>query len=90
MSKIGLTNLQMKDIKGEFVPLCSTKEISAAVEDYEPPQWWKDITKPIEFSVTIRAKRKGTILERSLYYRKSKKKRIRKKWELVRVLGIRK
>lgn len=37
-----------------------------------------------EFVVELKAKRKGNITEKCLYYQKSKKKRIRKKWNLIR------
>lgn len=89
-TKIGLTNIQMKNSDGEFVPICSSAELKFAVEEYEPPEWWQDISKALELCIEIRAKRKGTYIEKCLYYQKSKKKRIRKKWDYFRyVLGIR-
>ena len=45
-----------------------------------------DFTQPISFTQRIYAKRKGTIFEEDLYYRKSKKKRIRKKHNALRIL----
>ena len=88
MSKIGLKSISMSTDGVKFTPVCSTKEIELAME--ENPEWKEmakiDLAKPIEVNMTIRAKKKGTILEKSLYYQKSKKKRIRKKWSLEKIL----
>ena len=87
MAKIGISSMSIDGVN--FTPICSTKEIELAMDQEETPEWAKvDITKPISFSGTIRAKKNGTTLEKSLYYQKSKKKRIRKKWSLERILKI--
>lgn len=84
MAIIGLSNVQIRSAEGNFVPVCTVGEIKAAVET-DPPEWWQDITsKPISQTFTIKAKRNGTIFERCLYYKKNKKKRIRKKWDINR------
>lgn len=88
MSKTGLKSISMSTDGVNFTPVCSTKEIELAME--VNPEWAKiskiDLAKPIEVNTTIRAKKKGTILEKSLYYQKSKKRRIRKKWSIERIL----
>lgn len=90
MKKIGLKNISMSTDGVNFTPVCSTKDIELAIEE-ETPEWLKvDITKPIVVSATIKAKKKGTLLEKSLYYQNSKKRRVRKKWSLEKVLGVRK
>lgn len=72
----------------KFIPVCSTKDIELAMEE-DTLEWAKiDIAKPISINVDIRAKKKGTLLEKSLYYQRSKKRRIRKKWSIEKVLGI--
>ena len=87
MAKIGISSISIDG--ANFTPLCSTKEIDLTMKQEETPEWAKiDITKPISISATIRAKKNGTTLEKSLYYQKSKKKRIRKKWSLERILKI--
>ena len=87
MAKIGISSMSIDGTN--FTPLCSTKEIDLTMEQEETPEWTKlDLAHPKSISVTIRAKKNGTTLEKSLYYQKSKKKRIRKKWSLERILKI--
>lgn len=88
MSKIGISSISINGEK--FTPICSTKDIELSIEE-EPPKWWQDVdfNKPITIEGTIRAKRKGTMLERSLYYQHSKKRRIRKKYDIYNLLGFR-
>lgn len=92
MSKIGISSLSMSTDGVKFTPVCSTSDIELAME--ENPEWKEmakiDLTNPIQINGTIRAKKKGTILEKSLYYQKSKKRRIRKKRNIEKVLGFRK
>ena len=86
MSEIGLTNIKMSTDGVIWQPVGEVKDIKLETDgiDY---QWNNiDITKPIQINGTIRAKKKGTILEKCLYYQKSKKKRIRKKWSLEKIL----
>ena len=42
MSTIGLSNVQIRNAEGNFVPVCTVGEIKATVE-CDPPEWWKDI-----------------------------------------------
>ena len=88
-SKIGLSNILMINDSGEYKPLGSTCEATLEYEETNNDfyDFVKDINKPISVSSTIRAKRKGTIFETSLYYKHHKKKRIRKKYDLFRLLG---
>lgn len=86
MSEIGLTNIKMSTDGVKWQPVGEVKDIKFETDriDY---QWNNvDITKPIQINGTIRAKKKGTILEKSLYYQKSKKRRIRKKWSIEKIL----
>ena len=87
MTKIGISSMSIDGVN--FTPICSTKEVDLTMEREETPEWAKlDLAHPKSISVTIRAKKNGTTLEKSLYYQKSKKKRIRKKWSLKRILKI--
>ena len=94
--KFGLSNIELQNSDGEFIPICSTSEMTLSVEENKEENnnyydFIKDINKPVEMSsFTIRAKKRGNEIEKCLYYQKSKKKRIRKKWNFERrILGIR-
>lgn len=66
----------------------TTQEVFVRFEETEPTNKYNfDFTQPIEISVRLTRKKKGTLIERCLYYQKSKKKRIRKKYNLLRILG---
>ena len=55
----------------------NNKIVFYTIQSENPKQWENiDITKSIEIPFTIRAKKKGTLLEKCLYY--SKRKRINK------------
>ncbi len=54
--------------------------------DQEIDEFIKDINKPISMSLDVHKKRHGSEVERSMYYSKHKKKRIRKKYDLFRML----
>lgn len=87
--KIGLSNIQISTDGETYKPLKpTTQKVILRFEETEPTNKYDfDFTKPIEFRTTIRRKKKGTLIERCLYYQKSKKKRIRKKYNLFRILG---
>ena len=92
--KFGLSNIKLQNSDGEFIPICSTSEMTLSIEENKEENNYydfiKDINKPVETSFTIRAKKRGNEIEKCLYYQKSKKKRIRKKWNFERrILGIR-
>lgn len=88
-TKIGLSNIQISNNGGEtYKPIApTTQEVLLKFEEVEPINKYDlDFTKPIEFSCKLKRKRKGTIFERCLYYQKSKKKRIRKKYNIGKIL----
>ena len=73
----------------KFIPITEIKNIKIEPATEEVPEWAKiDITKPASIEVKIHAKKNGSLLEKSLYYQKSKKRRIRKKWSLEKILKI--
>lgn len=87
--KVGLSNLQISSDGVNYTPLCSTTEVTFECEKQDINyEWLKDINKPAEMSFTLKAKKRGNEIEKCLYYQKSKKKRIRKKWNFERrILG---
>lgn len=94
--KFGLSDIKLQNSDGEFIPICSTSEMTLSVEENKEENnnyydFIKDINKTVEMSsFTIRAKKRGNEIEKCLYYQKNKKKRIRKKWNFERrILGIR-
>lgn len=87
--KFGLSNIQISTDGETYKSLKpTTQEIILKFEEAEPieDKYKFDFTQPIEFSATMKRKKNGTIFERCLYYSKSKKKRIRKKYNLTRIL----
>ena len=73
----------------KFIPITEIKNIKFEPATEEVPEWAKiDITKPASIEVQIHAKKNGSLLEKSLYYQKSKKRRIRKKWSIEKILKI--
>ena len=68
-AKIGLSNLQMMNSDGEYV---------FENDDTLPIQF--DFSQSQEISCTLRAKKNGIIIERYLYFMRSKKARIRRKY----------
>ena len=89
MATIGLGNIKIIDLENGKTGFISNE---TATLNYEPSveekEYYERILKPISFEMTIHPKRKGTMLEQSLYYNKSKKKRIRKKYDFRRKLGV--
>ena len=87
--KVGLSNIQISTDGETYKPLKPAKEVILRFEEPEPinNEFNFDMTQPIEMSVRLRKKKKGTLIERCLYYQHSKKKRIRKKYNLFRILG---
>lgn len=87
--KVGLSNIQISTDGKTYKPLKpTTQEVFVRFEETEPNNKYNfDFTQPIEFSAAMKRKKKGTLIERCLYYQKSKKKRIRKKYNLLKILG---
>lgn len=87
--KVGLSNIQISTDGETYKPLKpTTQEVILKYEETEPTNNYNfDFTQPIEFSCKLTKKKKGTLIERCLYYQHSKKKRIRKKYNLLRILG---
>ena len=88
--KVGLSNIQISTDGVETYTSITptTQAVFLKFEEAEPIEnkYKFDFTQPIEFSATIKRKKNGTIFERCLYYQKSKKKRIRKKYNMARIL----
>lgn len=86
--KVSLSNIQISTDGETYKPLKPAKEVILRFEEPEPVnnKFNFDMTQPIEMSVRLRKKKKGTIFERCLYYQNSKKKRIRKKYNIARIL----
>ena len=83
MATIGLGNIKIIDLedgKTGFIP-----NIAACVENAEK---WYEIPDTSSIEINMHPKRKGNMLEQSLYYSKNKKKRIRKKYDFRRKLGL--
>ena len=86
-NKFGLKNIQIADNNYTFLPLCNSKDITISSVEYQPPSF--EMSYSGELDLVIKAKRHGTTLEKCLYYKKNKKKRIRKKWDFTRkIFGI--
>ena len=85
--KVGMRNISISTDGVNYEPLCSTKEVDlkANDSDMEFPEWVIS-NEPIKCSFTIHKKKKGNLLERCLYYKNHKKKRIRKKYDFIRIL----
>lgn len=85
--KVGIGNISISTDGVNYKPLCSTKEVDLKTNDYdmEVPEWVIP-SETIEYSFTLHKKKNGNLLERCLYYKSHKKKRIRKKYDLIRVL----
>lgn len=96
MATIGLKTVTMISKKGEeikYLPLTSTAECKLSTpidEDNKELMGLVEIAKePRSFCFSISSRKNGTMFEKCLYYQKSKKKRIRKKWEVNRkIFGI--
>lgn len=88
--KFGLSNIQISTDNGKtYKPIApTTQAVFLKFEEAEPieDKYKFDFTEPIEFSAVMKKKKNGTIFERCLYYQKSKKKRIRKKYNMARIL----
>ncbi len=88
--KFGLSNIQISTDNGKTYNSLSpsTQEVMVSFEETKQieDKYKFDFTQPIEFSATMKRKKNGTIFERCLYYQKSKKKRIRKKYNMARIL----
>ncbi len=82
-TRLGLSNIQISTDGVNWKSLGTAQEVSIECEkqDNDFYDFVKDINKPIEISCTIHKKKKGCFIEKCLYYMKSKKKRIRKKYQ---------
>ena len=87
--KLGLSNIQISTDGETYKPLKpTTQEVFVSFEEAKPNNEYNfDFTQPIEFSTRMKKKKNGTIFERCLYYQHNKRKRIRKKYNLFRLLG---
>ena len=83
---IGMSNVKMSNDGVNWQPICDFTEAELTTPKEEVPEWLNISNTPISISATIRKRKNGSLLEKSLYYCKSKKKRIRKKWNIVRIL----
>ena len=91
MAAIGLKNLRMISKEGKEVKellLAPTLECKLSIPIDEDNKELMDLVEiakePRSFCFRISARKNGTMFEKCLYYQKSKKKRIRKKWEINR------
>lgn len=91
MANIGLQKIAIISKEGEeikYSPLASTSECKLSIPIDENNKELMDlveITKePRSFCFRLSARKNGTIFEKCLYYQRSKKKRIRKKWDISR------
>lgn len=87
-TKIGLNNFKYSTDGVNYHPVESVKDITLNTESVDKIycDFGNDINKSSTFSFKIHKKRKGTVLERWLYYHNHKKKRIRKKYRLDKLL----
>lgn len=87
--KVGLSNIQISTDGETYKSLKpTTQEVFVRFEETEPTNKYNfDFSQPVEMSVRLTRKKKGALIERCLYYQHSKKKRIRKKYNLLRILG---
>ena len=85
----GISNLQMKDSKGSWnIVNPVNQDIKVTYEDTtEYDEIVKNLHNNFTFTCNIHKKRKGTIFEKHLYYINHKKKRIRKKYDLITLLN---
>lgn len=85
-SKLELSNIKYSSDGVNYVSLGSTKDITCEFEADKQLEPILDLKNEISFNFKISKKRKGTILERWLYYSHNKNKRIRKKYRLDKLL----
>lgn len=81
MSSIGISNIKISSDDINWTSIGNVENVKIESEN-NFPLWYEELSKPCEISFTKRAKKNGDIFERCLYYRKSKKKRIRKKYDI--------
>ena len=85
--KVGMRNISISTDGVNYKPLCSTKEVDLKATDSDIEVFeWAIPSEPIKCSFTTHKKKNGNLLGRYLYYKNHKKKRIRKKYDLIRVL----
>lgn len=85
--KVRMRNISISTDGVNYKPLCSTKEVDLKTNDSDIQLPELVIpSEPIKCSFTIHKKKNGNLLERCLYYKNHKKKRIRKKYDFIRIL----
>ena len=87
-SSFGLQNIKVYDSEGREFSIKGLQEVRITPE--EPLE--KDLIPSLvqttgSLQLIIKAKKHGTLLEKALYFKHSKKKRIRKKWSLLKILN---
>ncbi len=85
-AKFGLSNIQFSEDGKNWKPLGVATMEMIATESTNEYDFIKDIDKPISIECKKYPKRHGDVLEQYLYYQNHKKKRIRKKYDLLRRL----
>lgn len=85
--KVGVINISISTDGVNYSPLRPAKEVDLKTtdSDIEVPEWAIP-SEPIKCSFTIHKKKNGNLLESCLYYKNHKKKRIRKKYDFIRIL----
>lgn len=86
--KASISNVKISTDGENYKPI----EVKATIISFEQPEGLKntydfDFTKPYEYVGIIRKKKYGTMFERCLYFKNHKKKRIRKKYNMFKMLG---
>lgn len=94
MATIVLRNIQFKptdDPDAEWKTLCPTADVELSSNNkFDPSPFSEVIMSGTTITFKLRAKKKGTELEKAFYYKNHRKKRIRKKYlkKYLKVLGI--
>lgn len=86
--KFGIGAVRYISENGEWHELCGTHQIKVETKEDTPEQEWiKDIGKPV--TLKLKEKRKGTGIEKDLwYYHHSKNRRIKQKHNFLKIFGI--
>lgn len=85
--KVGMKNISISTDGVNYKPLCSTKEVDLEELEFDTKVYeWAIPSEPIKCSFTIHKKKNGNLLQKCLYYKNHKKKRIRKKYDFIRIL----
>ena len=82
-TKFGISNLQISIDGINYQPLESIKEVNLIASETTTPEFDYSIPESVSASITIHKKKYGTAFERYLYFRHHKKRRIRKKYNII-------